>query len=44
MRINRHGKHPHNDMVPLGNVLVVLPKDDGVMALRTGRVRLSNFS
>lgn len=44
MMINGDGKHPHNDMVPLGNLLVVHPKGDGVMTLRTGRVTLSNFS
>lgn len=44
MRIKEHGKHPHNDMLPLGHALVAPPKDDGVIALRRGRVRLSNFS
>lgn len=47
MMINGDGKHPHNDMVPLGNVLNVLvvhPKDDGVMTLRAGRAMPYNFS
>lgn len=44
MMINGDGKHPHNDMVPLGNVLVVHTKDDGVMTLRAGRAIPYNFS